>query len=465
MCQPVAHLLIRGGLGMPRPHQPRTGATRIQGREIRTATATHLRRRSIRRSRILPFAAAGLAVLFLAPALATADASGSDAASATAVATVVPMAVEDEIDALGQSTFPSVYGDIAIVNDRTQIAVYLTTPTPAIEAAFEALAPAGMLVFHSTPRSLQTLHALHQTVEDQWTQLRDQGINVVEFGPNILIGKEDVGVENLTDADTEALDSLFGADALNVYNVTPEDVNSRQVDVSRNNDVAPYNGGDAIAHETSTAKYLCTSGFGIRISGNPRLLTAGHCYNVGDDVINERCTSFTDCTGGMAAMGNVTQDGLGDNRCNCNGQLLDSAVFTGCNGNGTCGGSDLIFTGDLGNPQIATVAGVGAWHVGDQVCESGAYGGEKCGFEVRQIDYCDTIGKYYFCHLTRTLNNNDNAVEGDSGAPVFLFSGSSLYAVGTHTGHDDSHHEWFTGINRILDVWNACLITGSGCTT
>lgn len=140
-------------------------------------------------------------------------------------------------------------------------------------------------------------------------------------------------------------------------------------------------------------------------------------------------------------------------------------MFTGCNGNGTCGGSDLIFTGDLGNPQIATVAGVGTWNVGDQVCESGAYGGEKCGFDVLEVNYCRTLSGVYLCHLTRT-SSTDLPVPGDSGAPVFRFSGSSLYGVGTVTARIvDQNLFFFTGINRILDVFNACLRTGSGCTT
>jgi V8-like Glu-specific endopeptidase len=417
----------------------------------------------LRRARILPIAAAGLATLFLVPALAMPSASGQPAANVPAAG--VPMSVEAALGNLGQA-YPSAFGGLAVINNGTQIAVYLTTPTAAIKGAFQAVAPAGSVVFRSTPRSARALAALTQTLENQWSTLRAHGINLVDFGPNILIGKVDIGIENLTDAQRKFMNGRFGAGALNIYNVTPAEVAARHADTTRIDDTAPYNGGDAIEHETSTTKSGCTSGFGIRISGNARLVTAGHCFNVGWNVINERCTSFTDCSGSRAAMGDVTQNGLGDNRCNCNGQDLDSLVFTGCNGHGTCGGSDLIFTGDLGNPQIAVVSGKGSWNVGDQVCVSGAYGGEKCGFQVQSVDHCYNIGSYYLCHITQTYQPNANTVDGDSGAPVFRFSGSLLEMVGTHTGIGGAHIQYFTGINRILDKWNACLITGSsGCVT
>lgn len=412
------------------------------------------------RTRLAALSVMASVVALLSSATSLTDAGAAPTPARAATATGVSMAVEQAISGLGNSAYPDLFGDIEIINNHSQIAVYLKSSTPAIRAAFQALAPAGMLVFRPTPRSHRDLDAIHQGMQSRWASLRSQGINLVEFGPNAGLGKEDVGIENLTAAQAHVLEGMFGQGALNIYNVSAAEVKSRQLDTTRIDDTAPYNGGDAIEHVTSTSKSGCTSGFGIRISGNRRLLTAGHCFNVGAHIINERCTSFTDCSGSGADMGDVTQDGLGDNRCNCNGQDLDSAVFTGCNGNGTCGGSDLIFTGALGNPQIAVVSGIGSWSVGDQICESGAYGGEVCGFVVKQVNYCDTIGEYYLCHLTRTYNANDNAVSGDSGAPVFRFSGSSLYAVGTHTGHDTSHHEWFTGINRILDVFNATLITG-----
>lgn len=124
------------------------------------------------------------------------------------------MAVEAAVDSLGKTTFPSVYGDIAVINNGAQIAVYLTTPTPIIEAAFQALAPAGALVFRTTPHSISELDSIHQRLTDQWQSLIGEGIDVIEFGPDILIGKEDIGVENVTPSQIETLTCRFHGDGV-----------------------------------------------------------------------------------------------------------------------------------------------------------------------------------------------------------------------------------------------------------
>lgn len=396
----------------------------------------------------LALIAASVAALLLAPTAGVGQASAATTPAQADPVTPVPMGVEDAVDNVGQRSYPDSYGGMAVINDRTQIAVYLTDTAPDIETAFEQHAPAGLLVFRSTPHSLEELTALSDRIQSQWDDVTAKGVKVVEFGPNILIGKEDVGVENLTDAQAQKLRETFGAGALNIYNVSPADLASRQLDVTRTSDTAPYNGGDAIGVYGVGG---CTSGFGIKINGHRRLLTAGHCFPTGDHVYNMKLGS-SGWYGSKRRMGTVTQRAFP-------GGQLDSEVFTGCNGSGTCGGSDLIFTGAIGNPQIAVVSGKGSWHDGDQVCESGAYGGERCDFVVKRVNYCTTLEGYRLCHVTRTYKSGQNAVSGDSGAPVFRFS-NGLRAVGTHTAHDGSHHEWFTGINAILSRFGATLNTG-----
>ena len=180
-------------------------------------------------------------------------------------------------------------------------------------------------------------------------------------------------------------------------------------------------------------------------------------------VYNDKCTSTSCADGSDKSMGTVNHRGISYDSSTNTWNGTDTEVFTGCDGTGTCGGSDLIFTGAIGNRQIAVVSGKGSWAVGNQVCVSGAYGGEVCGLSVQQVNYCKTFiegGEYLdLCHLTRT-SGSTVPVSGDSGAPVFRFIGSSLYGVGTHTAHDGSGHEWFTGINAILNKWGATLITG-----
>jgi hypothetical protein len=356
--------------------------------------------------------------------------------------------------------YPSIYGDIAIINNHTQIAVYLTTPTPEVTAAFQRLAPAGLLVFRSTPRSLQDLRQIHEAVEKSSDALIRDGIRLAEIGPNILIGKEDIGVVDLTSDEEKLLEVLFGADGINVYNVTPEDFAAVNSGATRLNDpdAPPYSGGAGVV---STAMG-CTTGFGIKIGDGRRLLSAGHCFSVDDQVAN----GDTNGNGSFDSMGSVTKNGLVFHAPQGFYDGLDSLVLTGCDGSGDCGGSVQIFRGPIGSPYKDNVNGVGSWHVGDIVCESGSYGGELCGFDVERIDYdiwADSGFRHYF-HVTRVHTSGTNMIHGDSGGPVFRLS-NGLQAVGTMTAFNTAGDMWFTGINAILSQWNACVRTPSGCVT
>jgi hypothetical protein len=367
------------------------------------------------------------------------------------------MGIENAVDSFGRQTYGASYGGMETINNGSQMAVYLTAPTLPVEDGFEQHAPEGTLVFRSTPHSLQQVDAVHQQLEGQWHALVGNGIAVVDFGPNVSLGQEDVGVENLTPEEAQALSDEFGASFLHIYNVTPQEVASRELQ-NRTNDGSPYNGGDAISNANHTS--FCTSGFGVEISGQPRLVTAAHCFDDGMSIRNAQCNqSCTAWFGSNNVMGTVTQSGYD------NGGELDSEIFTGCDLNGVCGGDAVIWTGVIGNPQRSNVSGIGMWQTGDQVCESGAYGGEKCDFTVRNVNHCYTIGGTYLCHIT-TLNitNGDPTIDGDSGGPWFRFSGSDVEIVGSHTGlSQDGGTEYFTGISRTLQVFSACLITTSGC--
>jgi hypothetical protein len=192
----------------------------------------------------------------------------------------------------------------------------------------------------------------------------------------------------------------------------------------------------------------CTSGFGINISGAPRLLTAGHCWPEDTKIVNLKF-SGSGTIGSGNAMGTVILRGSGND--------VDAEVFTGCNGSGTCGGTGAIWTGVLGSPQVTSVAGVGSWSVGDKVCVSGAYGGEKCGLTVQKINICRTISGKDYCRLTQ-LSGTDMPTEGDSGGPAYRRSNGYALAVGTDTAGNDVDTEFITSIHAELDQFGASLI-------
>jgi hypothetical protein len=356
----------------------------------------------------------------------------------------VSMGVESAVSDLAANSYGADYGGMAAIDNQHQIAVYLTDPTPAIEQALDRAAPAGTLVFRTTSHSMRQLDAIQSSLQGRWSALINSGIEVNQFGSDPLTGKEDIGVVNLTAGQAATLDRMYGAQALDIFNMTPQQADAGRLASSRVADTPPFNGGDAITNAAHNNG--CSTGFGIEIGGVPRLLTAGHCFTVGTSVDNGRWLGGTTITGSNAPMGTVTESAYSSD--------LDSEVVSGS-------GSDLIWTGPIGNPQRATVSGVGTWAVGDQVCTSGANGGEICGLTVEQVNYCAFLSLHRLCHLTR-VHGSREIVPGDSGGPVFRFSGSSVEAIGTVSGFDSSNdgNSYFTGIYAILGQWGASLRTG-----
>jgi hypothetical protein len=393
----------------------------------------------------------GAAAVVVAAALAVPAAAARGATrAAPALSGPVSMGVETAVGNLAAKSYGAVYGGMAVINNQRQIAVYLTNPSSAVEQAFDRVAPAGRLVFRKTSHSMRQLNAIQSSLESRWRSLVRSGIEVDEFGSNPLTGKEDIGVVNLTAGKAAYLRHLYPPQALNIFNVTSRQANAARLDASRIADTPPFNGGDAIVSATQHFN-ACTSGFGIVIRGTYRLLTAGHCYAVGTTVLNARWIGGTSISGSGASMGTVIESALNSD--------LDSEVISGP-------GSDLIWTGPIGAPQRATVSGVGTWAVGDQVCTSGAYGGEICGLTVEHVNYCMLLSEFpisihLFCHLTQVQGARETA-SGDSGGPVFRFNGNAVEAVGTVSGSNASGNgvSWFTGIYAILGQWDASLHTG-----
>jgi hypothetical protein len=402
---------------------------------------------TVRRFAVLPLATAVLAVL--AVMVPAAGARGATTLP-EAVSGEVSMGVESAVGDLAAKSYGAVYGGMAVINNQRQIAVYLTEPTPAIERAFDRVAPADRLVFRKTSHSMLQLNAIQSGLQSKWKSLVKSGIEVDEFGSNPLTGKEDIGVVNLTARDARKLRHMYPPQALNIFHMTPRQADAARLADSRIADTPPFNGGDAIVSATQHFN-ACSSGFGIVIGGTYRLLTAGHCYTVGTTVLNARSLGGTAISGSGAPIGTVIESGWNSE--------LDSEVIS-------APGSDLIWTGPIGAPQRATVSGVGTWAVGDQVCTSGAYGGEICGLTVEHVNYCMNLYEFpisirFVCHITQVQGARE-IVGGDSGGPVFRFSGSALEAVGTVSGFDALGNgvSWFTGIYAILGRWGAGLHTG-----
>jgi V8-like Glu-specific endopeptidase len=353
---------------------------------------------------------------------------------------------------LASTTYSSIYGGMTASADNASLTIYLTQLDPVAEAALRAVAPTLSLSFAPTSNTLATLDSMMEQLRHQQAALVAAGTNLTTWGPNEQTGKLDIGVLNMTPADVQVFESMFGADNVNVYNQTADDIAKRR-DQTRTNDTAPYYGGDAIANGVENK--FCTSGWGITINGNPRLLTAGHCYlGTGDKVVNAKLSTSNTVVGSENPMGEVTQ-----NAHNSTDQL-DAEVFTGCNGTGTCGGTTAIWTEANGSPLLRPVGGVGGWSVGNVVCSSGAYGYTNCDLKVTAVNFCGPTESGTMCHLTSTdaTTNGNTTQPGDSGCPIFRVTNGYAYALGINQGGDGWSYEQFTGINSALGQFGASLI-------
>lgn len=268
--------------------------------------------------------------------------------------------------------------------------------------------------FPQTPTTETQQDALHNSVMEQDLSIRAQGIDLVAFGPQITTGQEVAQVVNLTPSQQSELDEEFGP------NFTAENVSASQVAVpfDRENDSSPWNGGDFITNDTNTD---CSSGIPAHNSGGGYyLITAAHCFPLGTDIYNGSITIPWGTFDAMSfiAAADFSNDGLDAE--------LDAPYS-----------SDLLYTGPSVNAARSVISGTATSPVGYQVCDDGAFEGEYCGLTIQSNNNCLWIAEdnRYACHIVLADGTNDqDAGQGDSGGPVFRFSGSSLLVTGTITG-------------------------------
>ena len=406
----------------------------------------------------------GYGLLPVAQAQAVTD-PGPSVNSSTAPGESAAAAVADAVRTTATRDFPSIYVGLILTDNGTKVVVYMTQLTPEAESTIAAGMPAGSIGFAQAPRSLSFLNNLHQHVISAHDSLASQGISVVSNGPNMVTGKEDITVQNLTAAKTATLGKLLGSNNL-VLTTTTADHTAIAVD--RNNDTPPFNGGDFIFNNPVTGG--CTSGFGATEGAVSYEITAGHCYATGDVVI----TGDPSLSGTFYEMGTVTTRGNFGVSGGNDAEVIDTTSFGGS--------SNLLYTGPVTGAQRALVSGALTSPQGDQVCQDGAWDDEICGLVIQNpasmcITENDNGTNIYICNVYQANNTSGGVAvgAGDSGGPVFRFIGSSLYAVGivtaeggTQTACAAQYPPYFTGrqcgsvlyytdINSILSEFGASL--------
>jgi hypothetical protein len=180
---------------------------------------------------------------------------------------------------------------------------------------------------------------------------------------------------------------------------------------SRCNDLENFWGGDVIQSDF----VFCSGGFGVHnSSGGEYLLTAAHCADNGSGYANGINFWNGQDPSHWAYVGQIT-DVPGNH---------DAAVIPTGTGNQYYDGPG-IYNGDTTHTK--TVAGQQATSVGDSLCESGAFGGVKCGFIVTRLNASIVDPNYGSPTWTALALANPgsagNPIEGDSGGPWFSLDG------------------------------------------
>jgi hypothetical protein len=188
----------------------------------------------------------------------------------------------------------------------------------------------------------------------------------------------------------------------------------------RFNDYAPWYGGDRIANSSTG----CSTGFAAVTNGAPSMLTAAHCGGVGTNFWNGPTTS-----GSWNFMGSI-------NYSNGNTDVASVGVS-----------SYSLYINVGYDPQVASQLYVGSWGspiVGEYLCQSGSYTGERCGLRV--VDTGQMVCLSYVLWWCTSWqgpladvisiygSTSPAAGHGDSGGPVYLRTYPNGYAQGIAKG-------------------------------
>ncbi len=183
-------------------------------------------------------------------------------------------------------------------------------------------------------------------------------------------------------------------------------------DFSRRADVSPFWGASSV----KSNGWVCTTGFVVKKSTGTRyLLTAGHCFNLGWNVLT---------SDGNLSVGTLVQ------RANIatrdmeliGGKSYGSSIFVG--GTNSSTGKSVISAAD---PAVNFVG----------YCRSGQTTGEGCGLKVISVtaNFCPTSG----CKTNTIAYTGVQSDNGDSGGAFYLPSGTtSVHARGIHVGRNSA---------------------------
>lgn len=260
--------------------------------------------------------------------------------------------------------------------------------------------------------SQQSLQVLEDRIWADRANLAEAGIDVEGVSLDIRANAVRIEVATLTDSSAATLVGRYGAvEAVENVAAEPDTCSSRT-------NCPPSKGGLQITDVQHTA-YQCTLGFNAkRYSDNsPLILTAGHCLLEGVQLGDSWSHAGTTLGHGLYSIWGSS-----------NGDTYDAGLIT----QGAIPGDDnLVFwssTSDI--PHVVAIASLSGMPVGTTACRSAFKSGYYCG-QVTAIEATKDVDGRQISHMWVM---NQDAIPGDSGAPVGLETGTGrLLAYGTHS--------------------------------
>jgi hypothetical protein len=334
-----------------------------------------------------------------------------------------------KIDEMASASDSSMFGGVVIGPNASDVTVYLTELSQNVEDGVDEQQT-------SVTSVIPIVFALTPTTESQQAELNaqvtqdviggywgSQGVTVRSWYPDAPSGTEIVEALKPTAAQTSAIKARYGSN-VQVKSVTG-DTGIVRTYASRRSDSAPWNGGDFISNDNGK---FCSSGIPVHNGANTYIMTAAHCFTNGTNIHNQG-EGPNGTFGTNNPMGSISNRDITDGGTDVELQKVSS--------------SDLLWTGGEGVDDRAIISGKTANVDGDQVCVDGAYEFEVCGAVIQHLGVCATEDNgRVACHLAEAKRSDSTVVAGpgDSGGPLFEFSGSNLQVVGTVVGaYGDSH--------------------------
>lgn len=155
----------------------------------------------------------------------------------------------------------------------THVAVAGTSDTGVTRAIGDDFG--GEYVTEQVESSYDDLLARRDAISTRIPDLKKQGLDLLEWGPDEKNNSIWISLRNYTLAKAELARNILGNDVLVEPAMAPGDERDLY---SRTNDGSPFSAGIFLYPKSSTYPY-CSSGMPIVISGTRYLVTAGHCYD------------------------------------------------------------------------------------------------------------------------------------------------------------------------------------------